>query len=195
MSRLGKMLLERQGSARSTPYATSRKLILSADLAWLLCLAHRACAPDLRDECTYLRMPHFGYDGRQALKGISSGEPYPLVWIRADTGSVLETAEDTMLSRKRPDGQHAPEAEVNNLWSFCEGYLSGLNPLRMKPYIPGDPKIGIAPQEHQERFAKLEEYVNGPPTQLSMVSSDEAGSTRAEIPDAAKRFAYLVINS
>lgn len=186
---------------RIREHATPRKLVVSADLAWLLCFAHRENTIGELPQSRYLRMPHIGYEGRYGLKGILSGEPYPLIWVESDIGNAIDKAEDLLLGRKHPDGHGSDAAEERPLWDFCEAFLNSQGPLRMRPYIPGYPNtnVGIISPEHQKRLKDIETLVNGPGEQLE--SLDRTDSAGAGIPKEAKDFAkqaknlaYLVVN-
>jgi hypothetical protein len=179
---------------RLREHATPRRLIISADLAWLLCFGHREIAASEQGKSKYSKMPYIGYDGRHGLKGILGGEPYPLVWIESDIGNAIDKAEDRLLRRDHPDEAGPALHSVDPLWEFCEAFLTGQGPLRMCPYIPDYPskRVGTITAEHQKRLQEIEEIVNGPATQLASIDQSDNGS--GKIPKEASDFAYLVLN-
>ena len=55
---------------RVARHATSDRFTPSAELAWMLCLAHRH---------RLFTTPQFLYHGRQILKGVIGDRPYPII--------------------------------------------------------------------------------------------------------------------
>lgn len=177
---------------RLREYADPRRLVVSADLVWLLCHARRACTEAELAKCTYLQMPHIGYEGRHNLRGIMGGEPYPLMWVESDTENPLNNAEDRLLHRElaeAPSKQH-----LAFLWTFCNVFLSEDSPLRTRPYIPGCPIKGVGdiPEDHIRRLESIKQLVNGPAEQLGSLARADRGS--GAIPAASRNFAAGVLS-
>ncbi|MBS0219990.1 MAG: hypothetical protein JSR91_04530 [Proteobacteria bacterium] len=176
---------------RLREFADPRRLVISADLAWLICHAHRGCHESECARCAYLRMPEIGYEGRLALRGILGGEPYPLMWIESDPANPLNNAEDRLL-RHLPGG--ARRRPLLPLWDFCNAFLNGDSPLRMRPYIPGCHVAGMGEMsdEHRRRLDAIRKLVNGPAEQLGSLARTDRES--GPIPLAAQDFARGVLS-
>jgi len=170
---------------RLREHATPRRLVVSADLVWLLCRTHDSCSDRERRRCRFLAIPHVGYDGRHGLKGILGGQPYPLLWIEADPDNGIDRAEDAIL--RRPLSGHTPDRDrVDDIGRFCALFLNGRTPLQSRPYIGGctDPEISAVPAEHRAWLARIESVVNGEVERLSAEGVQEGG-TGVIPPDAA----------
>lgn len=174
---------------RLRDHATPRRLVMSADLVWLLCHAHGDFLERERSRCSRLGVPHIGYDGRRGLKGILGGQPYPLIWIEADPENDLDKAEDVL--RGRPlSGASPSNARVLAVKDYCALFLDGRTPLQTRPYIKDypDPEVGPLPADHERELARIEQHVNGAREQLETLElSDDAAS--GEIPSATTEFA------
>lgn len=87
---------------RLSATATSRQLAVSIELAHML--SYEECQP--RDK--YMIGPaeiaplQFRYDGRQALKGVLNGSPYPQLWVDTAPREAMNKAEDNLLRRAKP---------------------------------------------------------------------------------------------
>jgi hypothetical protein len=173
---------------RLREHATPRRLVVSADLVWLLCHAHDSCTEAERRRCRSLNIPHIGYDGRQGLKGILGGQPYPLMWIEADPENAIDNAEDALL--RRTLSGHSPSSDrVGQIRRFCDLFLSSQTALQTRPYISGcaDPEISAVPQDHRNRLESIENHVNGARYQLTTLGIRDR--TSGAIPAATKAFA------
>jgi hypothetical protein len=174
---------------RLREYATPRRLVVSADLVWLLCHAHGDFLERERSRCSQLGVPHVGYDGRRGLKGILGGQPYPLIWIEADPENDLDRAEDVL--RGRPlSGASPSNTRVLAVKDYCALFLNGRTPLQTRPYIRHypDPEIGQIPADHERELERIEQHVNGAREQLETLElPDDAAS--GEIPSVTTEFA------
>jgi hypothetical protein len=173
---------------RLREHATPRRLVVSADLVWLLCHTHDSCTDRERKRCRFLTVPHVGYDGRRGLKGILGGQPYPLLWIEADPDNEIDRAEDAVLRRPLPG--HTPGSDrVGHVSRFCDLFLNGRTALQARPYIGGcgDPEISIVPPEHKSRLESIESHVNGARDQLDALAVEDGGS--GPIPADTQAFA------
>jgi hypothetical protein len=173
---------------RLRDHATPRRLVVSADLVWLLCHTHGSCSDRERRRCRFLAIPHIGYDGRLGLRGILGGQPYPLLWIEADPDNGIDRAEDAVLRRSLSG--HTPDSDrVDQIGRFCTLFLNGRTPLQSRPYITGctDPEISRIPPEHRTWLARIESVVNGELERQSGEGVQEGGT--GVIPAAAAEFA------
>lgn len=117
---------------RLKDHATPRKVVLSAELAYLLLAAESPC-PDLY------------FDGDQPLKGILRGRPYPLIWIDSDKGSAdgqptLNQKKDLLLDRK--------PADQALLRSYLDSWLQETGGLITKPFITNDESADLRKPSH-----------------------------------------------
>jgi len=172
--------------------ADPRRLVISADLAWLLCHAHRGCGERERSACVYLNMPDVGYEGRTSLRGILGGDPYPLMWIESDPTNPLNNAEDKLLQRAL--GRRRAKQHLASLWGFCNAFLTGDSPLRMRPYIPGCRVAGLGEMsaDHRLRLAAIQELVTGRTEQFTSLARSDRES--GPIPPAAQNFARGILS-
>ncbi|MBN9535870.1 MAG: hypothetical protein J0H77_04060 [Alphaproteobacteria bacterium] len=178
---------------RLCAHSTARQLIVSADLAWLLCQAHLGCRPEEHESCDYLRVPRLGYAGRVELKGIEGGEPYPLIWIEAEAATEFDRAEDRLLgSVPLADKPH----HVEDLKTFCATFLNGRGPLRTRPYIAdcSDAEVGRVADGHDAALRWLTAHVNGAAQQLASLPERDEEPGSGALPDALTQFAETVVS-
>lgn len=161
--------------------ATPRRMMVSADLAWLVCHVYRQVGNAGADKCPSLEKPKIGFDGRVALKGLLGGEAYPLFWIEAVAGSRMDNVEDRLL--KRP-----AHVEHDDVRKFCKEFLDQSGPLRTKPYIDGytASELGKRTPDRQKRLRELEERVNKTVIGIKEEKEDIAG-TRGNATVGAKK--------
>jgi hypothetical protein len=174
---------------RLRDHATARRLMVSADLVWLLCHANKKCSLDQVEHCPFLHLPRINYGSSASLRGVLDSEPYPHFWIEASAATALGTAEDALLGRSDlpSRGDHG-----DLLRDYCSKFLDNSHPIKMKPYIPGcvDDDISHTSDERKERLRKLEEYVNGSAEQIETLGQADAAT--GGIPAAAQAFANSV---
>ena len=107
---------------RLSKFASARKFVISADLAWLI--TTQGDTADLR----------FHYDGREALKGVLNDRPYPIFWIdchnQGDRKNTLETLEDKILKR-----EDVPAIQVRDL---SDAFIDSVDGAVPKPFFHGD---------------------------------------------------------
>ncbi|PNS08863.1 hypothetical protein [Solilutibacter silvestris] len=87
----------RLGAASST-----RQLMLSVELAHLL--SGEECGASEKYSAGPYQMPwsKLRYSGRQTLKGVMNGLPYPQLWIDANPTKAINKAEDVLIARPEP---------------------------------------------------------------------------------------------
>lgn len=145
-------------ASKSSP----RKMTISVDLAYM-------CASVLTDKFahdksdpihSHLKSIHFGYDGRESLKGVMGGKPYPIFWVDLDISDAkkieLNKTEDTLLGRSKGIG-------LEEILKFSKEFI-GLNPDYLcEPYIlgaKGKSVFGQRPAHHIEQAKKLREITD-----------------------------------
>ncbi len=155
---------------RLTHAADEGRFPLAADLALMLLHARGALRMD---------EPKLYYDGRLALKGVTGGSPYPLVWM-AGTNPNLLHLEHQALGRRIGGGA---------LEAFLGAYLDGTPGLR-RPFISGDPDAmhgyGLIPVDlASERAAML--AAQEAERRYSETLPQAARHTAADIAEAVRR--------
>lgn len=173
--------------------ATPRRMIVSADLAWLICHIYRHIGDADADKCPLLKKPKIGFDGRVALKGLLGGEAYPLFWIEAVAGSRMDDAEDKLLKR-------SAHFEHGDVTVFCKEFLDQSGPLRTMPYIEDytASELGKLTPDRRERLKALEERVNktvtGIKEEKEVIAGTRGDATEgaAEMTSQTEAFARLI---
>jgi len=154
--------------------ATSRRLAVSADLAWLL--THLESRSNL--------VLHF--EGCAELKGVAEEVGYPAIWIETPS-SAYKKIEDQLLGRtaqeKKPD--------VHRL---CTAFIQEYGVPNYLPFFPGDGDITSPPADYDNRYGKAVEglrrlYLVDDPSATPTLSDDQAEkaaeSLLSELPDQA----------
>lgn len=147
---------------RLTKFASPRKLIVSIGLAWMLAEGLKDLQssnnPRVKEICEGWR---FYYDGGEVLKGIRSGNPYPVFWI--DEHYPNPKRENEIVVEDRLLGRC--EAKLEDISSFVDLTIQGDKKHLTPPFI--DPERCLADDkfklnsnrknhnEHIERIAGL----------------------------------------
>ena len=122
---------------RLKDHATPRKLVLSADLAYLLVVT---AGHDLQ----------MFFDGDQPLKGIMRGKPYPLVWL---DGEVGHSSKGLSLQQKKDQLMGRKPAGKKELESYLDAWLMESGNQVPRPFIESDPSKKLHPPiDYQERL-------------------------------------------
>jgi hypothetical protein len=136
---------------RLSSFASSRKLILSVELAYLLSTEQARSRADasLYASGPWITEPFvFKYDGRQVLKGVLGGNPYPVIWLDLAHDRPLFKAEDQVLNTPLPK----PE----QIRALAEAYIEAQAPLLAFPYMPGTvPDYDRLSEADREKLARL----------------------------------------
>lgn len=139
-------------------FADGRRIPISADLAYLL----------LKDRANSHRnkLLHFAYSGREMLKGVGGGSPYPLIWIdRMDGEPDLE---DKLWKR-------TITCDTTTLLEFVEDFYERNKSFWRRPFIEGDsaPELRRVPPELEEVRRKLRNDDVERGYEESVVAADE----------------------
>ncbi|HWB03296.1 MAG TPA: hypothetical protein VG796_09750 [Verrucomicrobiales bacterium] len=112
---------------RLSRFASPRKFVISADIAWLITTQGDTAAMK------------FYYEGRESLKGVLNDRPYPIFWIDCyednNDGNMLDFVEDKVINRAAV----APE----NVRDLASAFLDSVGSSIPKPFFHGD---GIPPK-------------------------------------------------
>lgn len=119
---------------RLSHMASPRKLVISADTAWLLTAANDGAGG-----------LNFFYEGRHSLKGVLNDRPYPIFWIDCldleDPRNELSRTEDVLLNRKA-----ASKEDVEKL---AKTFLQSVEPSIPFPFFYGH---GSVPEKFRARI-------------------------------------------
>ncbi|MHC5147472.1 hypothetical protein [Stenotrophomonas rhizophila] len=145
---------------RVSTHATVRKLALSVELAHILSMTCAQIADGKLDipmlGATGLR---FYFDGRQALKGVMGGIPYPVIWLDAEPERAIHAAEDILMARPEPRAAQIHRFTSAMIGEFPDRFCTMLDFLGTRPlgYDAHEAKVGAAIEEMEGRFKRLEE--------------------------------------
>ena len=161
-------------------FSSSRKCILSVDLAYLL--SH--VSGNLTNVSPQLKHFTYFYEGKHVLKGVNNGKPYPIFWIdTSDEDNQMIKWEDKLENRLP-----IPHSDVKG---FCEHFLEQNKDTHiMRPYIITDKHdiFSNIPDHHKKQIEKLFNYYNKESERinnerdaaLSVVNNDDAQSVNIE---------------
>ncbi len=149
---------------RLKDHATPRKLVISADLAYLLVVTPES------------KLSLF-FDGDQPLKGIMRGKPYPLLWL---DGEDSEIKSDLTLQQKKDKVTGRKPAAKKLLESYLDAWLVESGSQVPRPFIIEDPYQSLRPPEdYEERLRTWEAKLKA--TNLLLVDeSQDQGETELQ---------------
>lgn len=145
---------------RVSAHATVRKLALSVELAHMLSMT---CAQIAESK---LNIPMLGstgfrffFDGRQTLKGVMGGTPYPVIWLDAEPERSIHAAEDILMARPEPLAAQIHGFTSAMIGEFPDRFCTMLEFLDTRPpgYEAHEAKVRSAIEEMEGRFKRLEE--------------------------------------
>ncbi|MDR2438997.1 MAG: hypothetical protein LBE12_06480 [Planctomycetaceae bacterium] len=111
---------------RLTKFSSSRKLVISLDLLWLLAESEKDNHEKVYS--TFLK-DNVKYSGRHELKGVLSDKSYPIFWIDSCAKSPVE--DDFLPDHKK--------CNLNSIITFCEEFSCSVDSsIFVKPFIVGD---------------------------------------------------------
>lgn len=156
---------------RLKDHATPRKLVLSADLAYLLVV-------------TRGHQLHLFFDGDQPLKGIMRGKPYPLVWLDGEVsdnkkGLSLQQKKDLLMGRK--------PASKQRLESYLDAWLMESGNQVPRPFIESDPFKSLRPPpDYGERLRAWEAKLNA----NLLVVNESQGQGNTSLPPSLEKLLH-----
>lgn len=155
---------------RLKEHSTPRKLILSAELAYLLAHSGTHC-------------PLLYFDGDQPLKGILRGRPYPLIWIdcekqRTDGTRSLNQKKDRLLKREH--------VAVTDVIDFLGTWMDEVGGEVARPFIHTDRFADLRPPPHYE--TQLEEWKARLRAQFVQERPDATASGGSKVPPKLEQF-------
>lgn len=125
---------------RVSTAASSRKLMLSVELAHMLSMeCERLDLDPYRIGAFPVRSFTFHYDGRNALKGVLNGTPYPLIWLDVEPAKRIHVTEDVISARPKPTPRQIHEFTTALITEFPTRFCSMLEFLD-----------GTCPQAYEE---------------------------------------------
>lgn len=129
---------------RLTRFSNKNRFVVSADLAILLL--------DAIGGTSLLHPCKLFYQGKEILKGVNSGLPYPIVWVHMRDG---EPSPEELLLGVRYDVKH--DILKTFLYEFLDSSVE--SPSLRLPFIFGDsdPRYNQVPKEFADEWTKLQE--------------------------------------
>lgn len=134
---------------RVASLASPRRFVLTVDLALMLSAVSSATPATAKSITPFA----YYYHGRESLKGVTNGVPYPVFWIDAADSSPLKDIEDRLEGLSPVDASSVKE--------YCERYIEkqvGTHIIR--PYMVNDPDhlFKHMPGDHQSKLGALAQY-------------------------------------
>ena len=125
-------------------FASARRFVLSADLAKMVIDAARRAKAQSNGAGKPFNLR---YAGRESLKGVTGGEPYPIIWLDTEDGE--EDPEEKLLGVP-------PAPEHSTLQKFLEPFLRD-SPFLSIPFIASDedPEYCTVPPDWAEAREKM----------------------------------------
>jgi hypothetical protein len=121
---------------RLTKFASPRMLVVSLDLLWIVSVLLKQHKKDTRFEFIGTNIK---YAGRQTLKGVFSGQPYPVFGIDLSSKSSVEDNKSVMASLESKWIAVSPPCDRNDIVSFCKELSSHVDPSDfIEPFIAND---------------------------------------------------------
>lgn len=127
---------------RLTGQATSRKLILSIDVAYILALT----SPAKKGPIDPIKIR---YEGQVSLKGVLGGANYPLFWMDLADGASSAVLEDKLTKSSACDRDEAQ--------AFCEAFYAENSDFIFPPFVISETEqvISHKPEWYDDRHANL----------------------------------------
>lgn len=127
---------------RLTSLSSSRKLIVSVDIAYILAIT----SPTKNGPIDNIRMR---YDGQSQFKGVFGGGGYPIFWLDQAPEDSAAVLEDRLTGDEACDRDHAQE--------FCEAFFAENSDFIFPPFISSDSEIVLTerPEWYDRKHANL----------------------------------------
>jgi hypothetical protein len=147
----GKQIVDFIGSSidagfRVAKHATSRKLVISFDLLWMLLIARQK----------YARVHRYNFDirfhGEHVLKGVLNEKEYPIFWFHL----WKKEDDDSWKIPPRIDNHHG------DILRYCEEFSKGCdNDSFICPFVEGDPSglFGKIPERFKKHRSQLLKFL------------------------------------
>jgi hypothetical protein len=133
---------------RIAALATPRKLMVSVEVALII-----ASVTPNDSFCETFGIKkgrlEIGYDGKQSLKGVIGGKPYPLFWIDVLHDDKLVEAEDGLVSPTKPSS--------DNIQKYCQAFFQDNKKYLLRPFIYQckDSNFSTLPENYAPNVEKL----------------------------------------
>lgn len=105
---------------RLTAHSSARKFVVSVDIAYLL--AHTPLPPT-----SEIKVPPIIYGGKEVLKGVLGGRPYPIFWIDTMAPSLQEVA--------KPEDKLLNPPQLSDVSAFCIEFYNNHAAEMFVPFI------------------------------------------------------------
>jgi len=123
--------------------ATPRQFMVSLEVALLLSLV---TPPEELDNVIRVR-----YEGKESLKGVMGGVPYPLFWIDAHLSDDLTKLEDALLQPNAPNRDDARR--------FCVEFINRHDRYIFRPFLreSTEPLLSLIPENYESLLTRIAE--------------------------------------
>jgi hypothetical protein len=128
---------------RLTAISSARKMVISLDVAYLAATSKMPHAGTTKG--TAFEWFNIVYDGRQPLKGVMNGIPYPVFWIDVGKDNSFNAAEDNISSKPN-------YLERDPVIEFCNQFYSEYKKFLLVPFFVGeeDSQYGELPENYKK---------------------------------------------
>lgn len=128
---------------RLKEFATSRKLVMSADLAYLILSAGVSGMA-------------FFFDGEHSLKGVLRSKPYPLVWLDCDGHPQTEhITPSAFMNCLKDDLSRCAPVNPENLKTYLKLWLESCRSFLCIPFVYDDKSSDLCPAgDYEERLER-----------------------------------------
>jgi hypothetical protein len=152
---------------RLTGFSTSRKMVVSVDVAYLISMT------SFDGEVSRIDL---NYDGSHTLKGVIGGASYPIFWINMSGSHSLAVKEDKLRAQTIVNREDVRE--------YCDAFYKEYSSFTFRPFIKDDVGQTLAkmPSWYENYHALLVKNFNLPDNEYDADASEEGDDE----PDAAQ---------
>ena len=155
---------------RLAKFSSSRRLVVSLDLLWMLAISGQRCRHINR--FGWLR---YKFHGEHELKGVLDSKPYPIFWVDLEY-------RDVDLWRV------PPEISFDDIISFCKDFAESTpNNAFIRPFLVGDPDDELAevPSHFEKQHNLLLAYLALVQDSRKHTDAPQASDSSLRLPDNA----------
>ncbi|MDR1962548.1 MAG: hypothetical protein LBQ50_02075 [Planctomycetaceae bacterium] len=162
---------------RLTKFSSARMLVVSLDLLWMVTESFK----NHNDATCYdFIASKIKYAGKYELKGVFSGQPYPVFWIDMFSESTLEDKwTGTTI-----------HCEYKEIVTFCENFSSNINSNDfIKPFIVNDPSqsFNTIPEGFEKQRHLLLDYKNKLKNKIQQTITPQPDTNGADLPHGTRQ--------
>lgn len=150
---------------RLTGFSSSRKMVVSVDVAYLLSMTSFDGEVERID---------LYYEGSHTLKGVMGGSPYPVFWINMSGESSLAVKEDRLKLQTICNTQDLKE--------YCDAFYQEYSSFTFRPFINGEigQTLAKAPSWYNNYHSSLVKNFNLPDNEYEDTDSNDENAISTE---------------